>query len=384
VSRAGESAPGASITVEAAIFAKALAGVVSVVQRRNTIPILSNVLISQKSGTVHLMATDLDREVKLPLAPVEFDGEMNITVDAQRLQSLFQNLDNGAQVKLVQGDNGRLNITSGRNRYHLPSLPAADMPQMPFGDDASLLTFRASDIRDVFARMAVAQSSEETRYYLCGLFMHMDADDASAVRFAATNGHKLIRMSGVQAQRNGDIPDVIIPSALVAVLSRLWANVADDTVVEVYVTASKLRFSFADWQVTGKVVDGSFPDYVRVIPTQNDQVVTVDCDHLISAAKRVMVLNSKKTPTIRCNFESDKLTLSVNDPSHGQAAAELPIEYSGDPMEVGINGQYLIEMAGAVPGSSARLSLADPRAPTLWKSLIDNAGFSGVVMPIGL
>ncbi|MGI9360943.1 MAG: DNA polymerase III subunit beta [Parasphingorhabdus sp.] len=377
----------ASITVEVAAFAKALAGVCSVVYARSTIPILSNIAIRQASGMVRLVATDLDIEVRLPIAPSAFDGEMAVTVEAARLSSIFRNLDKGAQAKISLAENGRVLVTSGRSRFTLPSLPIADFPQIAAVEDGTELEFPLSRLKTEWGRLSSSISTEEVRYYLCGISMRRTEPGKAVVNFAATNGHTLVRISDMPDGGDPDagVPDVIIPSRLASILMKIWDGTSDDAAsetVRVTVTASKMIFRFGDWHVTGKMIDGQFPDYERVIPRDSTLVVQVACDDFAAAVRRALLVSSEKSTAVKILFEKDKIIISVADAATGTAREEVAADYHGDTLELGVNGKYLIDMLSAVPGGTARILLADASAPIRFESMINDSGFTGVVMPV--
>lgn len=378
---------GASITVNVEEFSRSLTGVTSIVPTRSTIPILSNVAISQKSGTVRLVATNLDMEIRLPVAPAAFDGEFCATVEGKRLADIFRNLSKGAQAKLTQSDNGRVIVTSGRSRFTLPSLPIADFPEMKQPVDVKTLRLPVTLMREEWARVSFAMSTEETRYYLCGIFMHADADsDVGGIKFVTTDGLRFAIVENIasEGEPQSDIPAVIIPSALVHALIKLWDAAADDIWVDIAVAKDRLLFRFGDWQVTGKTVDGSYPDYQRIIPLEYEKSATVDCEHLQKAMRRILLVSTAKTAAAKFHFTSDKLTVSVTDPDGGEAIEEIAAEYKGDDFEIGMNAKYVIDTAGAVPGGTARLSMNGPSDVVRWDSIISDSGFGGLISPIRL
>lgn len=385
MSRGTETA--ASITVEAAQFAKALAAVAGAVERRNTIPILSNLLIESASGTVRLVGTNLDMEVKVALAPADFAGDMAITVAAQRLQQIAGAMPSGARVKLAldPAKPGRMIVSGGRSRFVLPTLPAQDFPRIASafdGDGDAHFTVAAADLHGIFARVGSAQSTQESRYYLNGIFIHADRAGEGRIHFAATDGHRLTHEILNMAAMPDNLPDVILPTRLISQLTAMLAHHEGDVAVAVNGRHSQWRLG--DFQVISKNIDGSFPDYVRVIPTANEAHITLDCDAMRAAVKRAALVLDDRDGPVCLEFSDDKALLTAISAANGESSEEVPVEYRGDAISINFNGRYISEMLGQIPGGTGKLSLGDSKAPALLSPIAQGDGheFAGVVMPV--
>jgi DNA polymerase-3 subunit beta len=351
-------------TIERATLLKCLSHVQSVVERRNTIPILSNVLIeADASGMVRVMATDLDIQVVETMGAVSVDVPGATTVSAHLLFDIARKLPDGSQVSLEVADN-RMTVKAGRSRFSLPVLPRDDFPVIVEGDLPTSFELPAATLAQIIDRTRFAISTEETRYYLNGIFFHVSDDELKA---AATDGHRLARFTLACPDGAQGMPDVIVPRKCVAELRKLLEE-ALDTNVEVDLSASKVRFTLGGENgvvLTSKLIDGTFPDYSRVIPTGNDKLLRLDPRSLYEGVDRVATIATEKTRAVKMALENDRVTLSVTSPDNGTAAEEVPAEYSAQGFEIGFNANYLKDILGQVDGDLVELHLADAGAPTL-------------------
>ena len=351
-------------TIERATLLRCLSHVQSVVERRNTIPILSNVLIEASAeGSLRVMATDLDLQVVEHMAAVSVEAPGAITVSAHLLFDIARKLPDGAQVSLQTSDN-RLVIKSGRSRFQLPTLPRDDFPQIVEGDLPTSFEIGAATLAQLIDRTRFAISTEETRYYLNGIFFHVTDDEMKA---AATDGHRLARYTIPRPAGAEGMPDVIVPRKCVAELRKLLDESLDSAVL-VDLSASKIRFSMGGANavvLTSKLIDGTFPDYTRVIPTGNDKLLRLDPKSFYDGVDRVATIATEKTRAVKMALENDRVTLSVTSPDNGTAAEEIAAEYSSTAFEIGFNANYLKDILGQVDGDTVELHLADAGAPTL-------------------
>ena len=351
-------------TIERATLLRCLSHVQSVVERRNTIPILSNVLIEAASdGTVRVMATDLDLQVIETMAAVAVDGPGAITVSAHLLFDIARKLPDGSQVSLETADN-RMTVKAGRSRFSLPTLPRDDFPVIVEGDLPTSFELPAAMLAQLIDRTKFAISTEETRYYLNGIFIHVSDEELKA---AATDGHRLARFTLAKPDGADGMPDVIVPRKCVTELRKLLEE-ALDTNVEIDLSASKIRFTLGGENgvvLTSKLIDGTFPDYTRVIPTGNDKLLRLDPRSFYEGVDRVATIATEKTRAVKMALEGDRVTLSVTSPDNGTAAEEVPADYKSDGFEIGFNANYLKDILGQIEGDTVELHLADAGAPTL-------------------
>ncbi len=351
-------------TIERAAFLKSLNHVQSVVERRNTIPILSNVLIRASGGEIALTSTDLDVEIVESVeATVLQDGA--ITVPAHTLYDIVRKLPEGAQIQLeYTDDEARVAISAGRSHFWLPCLPAEDYPVMAAEDYTHQFTMEPADLIRLIDQTKFAISTEETRYYLNGIYLHPDeSDGAQSLRAVATDGHRLARVQMLLPSGAKGMPGVIVPRKTVVEMRRLIDDVTDP--VNIQVSDAKIRFEFGSSVLTSKLIDGTFPDYGRVIPVGNDKILTVEGRDLAQAVDRVATISTEKSRAIKLALGDGRITLAVNNSENGSASEELSVDYAAESLEIGFNSRYLLDVMGQIDGGTARFMFADAGSPTI-------------------
>ena len=365
-------------TIERATLLKGLSHVQSVVERRNTIPILSNVLIEATGdGTIKLMATDLDLQINEHIAAsVETPGAS--TVSAHTLFDIARKLPEGSQVSLSAAE-GRMTIMAGRAKFQLSTLPRDDFPVIAEGELPTSFELPAETLKQIIDKTRFAISTEETRYYLNGIFLHVSDDPSPVLKAAATDGHRLARVTVTRPDGAEGMPDVIVPRKCVAELRKLLDEI--DGSVGVSLSATKIRFDLGQALLTSKLIDGTFPDYSRVIPTGNDKILKIDPRAFEEGVDRVSTIATEKTRAVKMALDRDKITLSVTSPENGTAAEEVSGDYAAAPFEIGFNSRYLLDILGQVHGDTVEVHLADAAAPTLIREN-DKAAALYVIMPM--
>ncbi|HEY0627236.1 MAG TPA: DNA polymerase III subunit beta [Allosphingosinicella sp.] len=365
-------------TIERATLLKSLGHVQSVVERRNTIPILSNVLIEATAdGAIRLMATDLDLQVNETVEANVTDAGAT-TVSAHTLFDIARKLPEGSQVELTAAE-GKMQVVAGRARFNLATLPRDDFPVIAEGELPTQFELPAATLRQIIDKTRFAISTEETRYYLNGIFIHVSDEDQPVLKAAATDGHRLARVTVARPEGAQGMPDVIIPRKCVGELRKLLDEV--DGTVQVSLSESKIRFGLGNAILTSKLIDGTFPDYSRVIPTANDKLLRIDPRSFEEGVDRVATIASEKTRAVKMALDRDKITLSVTSPENGTAAEEVPGDYGADSMEIGFNARYLLDILGQIEGDTVEVHLADAAAPTLLREN-DKAPALYVLMPM--
>ena len=362
-------------TIERATLLKSLSHVQSVVERRNTIPILSNVLIEARDdGSIRLMATDLDLQVDESV-PATVDQAGATTVSAHTLFDIVRKLPDGSQVELNAAE-GKMQLSAGRARFNLSTLPRDDFPVIAEGELPTRFELPAATLRQIIDKTRFAISTEETRYYLMGIFLHVADDQLKA---AATDGHRLARVTVAKPDGADGMPDVIVPRKCVAELRKLLDEL--EGTVEVSLSGTKIRFGLGSAVLTSKLIDGTFPDYNRVIPTGNDKLLKLDPKTFAQGVDRVSTIASEKTRAVKMMVDRDKVTLSVTSPESGTATEELAADYGADNIEIGFNARYLLDILGEIDGDTVEVHLADAAAPTLLREN-DKSDALYVLMPM--
>ncbi len=369
------------LVIERGELLRALGHVTSVVERRTTIPILSNVLLKASGSALAFKATDLEREVVEEInASVEEPG--SLTVPAHMLHDIVRKLPDGAEVELNRdGENERLALRAGSSRFALQTLSAEEFPDIAVGDLPYSFEISAGDLKRLIDKTRFAISTEETRYYLNGIYLHTaaSADGSPVLRAVATDGHRLAQVDLPLPDGADGMPGVIVPRKTVHEVHRLLE--ASGGSVTVGVSESKIRFEIGSVTLTSKLIDGTFPDYQRVIPDQNDKELKVGNAEFMSAVDRVSTIASERGRAVKLAVSSDKLVLSVNNPEGGSATEELDVEYAADELEIGFNARYLLDIASQLEGEEARFLLSDPGSPAMVRDASGN-GALYVVMPM--
>ena len=346
------------LTIERGSLLKALSHVHSVVERRNTIPILANILIEAKGGVLSLTATDMDLEIDEKI-PADVTQAGATTAPAHTLFEIVRKLPEGAELKLSTSGEGQLAIRAGRSRFTLACLPSEEFPVMQGQAVAHRFELPAAELRGLIDRTRFAISTEETRFYLNGIYLHA----AQGLRAVATDGHRLARVEVPLPAGAEGMPGVIIPRKTVGELRKLIETTVEPIRIEL--SEAKIRLAFDQVIVTSKLIDGTFPDYERVIPTGNDKFMTVGCAQFREAVDRVSTISTERNRAIKISLARDQLTLSATSPETGTASEDLTVGYPHAPIEIGFNARYLLEITQQIETDEARFAFADAAAPTL-------------------
>ena len=352
------------VTVERAQLLKSLSHVHRVVERRNTIPVLSNVLMKAEGSTLRLKATDLDIDIVENL-PAEVAAPGGTTVPAHMIHDIVRKLQDGSQVQLeMAGDKGTLTVRAGRSRFTLQTIPESDFPDIAAGEMSHSFKVPAKNLKRLIDKTQFAISTEETRYYLNGIFLHVvDKGGQSLLRAVATDGHRLAQVEFEAPEGSVGMPGVIVPRKTDAEVQRLADD--PDAAVAVELSTAKVRFRFGETVLTSKLIDGTFPDYARVIPAANDKILTVEKGDFTAAVDRVSTVSSERGRAVKLSASDGRLTLSVTNPDSGSATEEIEVSYEADALDIGFNSRYLLDIASQVDGDTVELKLADPGSPTL-------------------
>lgn len=353
-----------NITLERAAFLAALQRARHAVERRNTIPILANVLLRAGEGRLSLTATDLDIEIEDSL-PAETAAGGEITLPAHTLLDIVRKLPEGAQIRLEAAtDKVTATLRAGRSRFSLPWLPSAEFPSLARVEDGTGFEIAGHVLAEAIERVKFAISTEETRYYLNGIYLHPVPGQPGRLRLVATDGHRL-SLATLAVEGVADFPGVIVPRKAVDELARL-AQAADKAALAIETSTAKLSARFGPARFTTKLIDGTFPDYVRVIPLGNDRVATLQAEELAAAMDRVGTVASEKGRAVKCTFSAGRLALEVTNPEAGSAYEEVEIAYAGAEIAIGFNGRYVTDaLSATAPSGPLEIALNDPASPAI-------------------
>ena len=363
------------LTIDRMSLLRPLGHVQSVVERRNTIPILANVVLQAEDGQLSLTATDMDIAIATEVGCAVATSGIT-TLSAHMLYDIARKLPEGAEVELTVAD-GHANISAGRSSFRLPTLPVEDFPAISSSDLPVNFTLTAADLRDLTDATRFAISTEETRYYLNGIYLHK-AEDGNLCA-VATDGHRLALTRQALPLGASQMPSVILPRKAVGELRKLLDDYDGD--VSVGLSETRAEFSFGVIRLTSKLIDGTFPDYTRVIPSGNDRVMKIDAASFSAAVDRVSTISSEKSRSVKMGIKSGVLTLSASNTDASSATEELEVTYAGPEMDIGFNARYLLDIAGQVNNEIVEFALADQGSPSLVRAPGDDASLF-VLMPM--
>ena len=351
----------------------------SVVERRNTIPILSNVKMEAADGRLTFNATDMDLDI-VDAVEAEVATSGVTTAPAHTLYDIARKLPEGSQVEIEAGEDGQLTLRSGRSRFTLSCLPCEDFPMMAGGELPHAFQIAAGELRALIDRTRFAISTEETRYYLNGIYLHAaQRDGIDILRAVATDGHRLANVEAPLPEGATGMPGVIVPRKTVTELRKLIEETSSD--IDITLSNTKIRFSFDSATLTSKLIDGTFPDYERVIPANNDKEWDVDRKLFTEAVDRVSAISIEKSRAVKLSLSRNALVLSASSPDSGSATEELEVAYEGDPIEIGFNSRYLLDITQQIEGDNARFVMADAASPTILCEVGDSSALY-VLMPM--
>jgi len=352
------------VTLERNQLLKSLGHVHRVVERRNTYPILANVLLKAGDGKLDLRATDLDIEVTEGV-PAMIGTAGTTTVPAHTLYEIVRKLADGAEVKLETEGGEQMLLTSGRSRFHLACLSPDSFPDLKSGTFTHEFSMPAAALRELIERTQFAISNEETRYYLNGIYIHtLDVNGTPILRAVATDGHRMARAEVEAPAGAKGMPGIIVPKKTVGEVQKLLDGAEGDVAVEV--SDTKIRFSLGGVVLLSKLIEGTFPDYERVTPKNNDKALNVDRAAFATAVDRVSTIASERGgKAVKLSMKEGQLELSVTNPDHGTASEELPVEFEPESFEIGFNARYLLDIIGQIRSDNAVFLFNDAGSPTL-------------------
>ncbi len=364
------------ISIERDILLKSLNHIQSVVERRNTIPILSNVKVISSDSGISLTATDLDLEIIENLEKANTLESGIVTTSAHTLYDIVRKLPEGSTVDISTKENDKLELSCGQSNFELSTLPEEDFPEMSSGEMPCNFVIGCDEMANMIDKSKFAISTEETRYYLNGIFLHAINGE---LRSVATDGHRLACIQSKLPAGADDIPSVIIPRKTIGEVRKLIEDTEGN--INLSVSDTKIKFELTDIALTSKLIDGTFPDYERVIPKTNTKVMEVKTKDFASSIDRVATISSDKSKAVKFAIENNSLILTVTNPDAGVAVEKLEVSYESDDLEVGFNARYLLDISSQIEGDKMIFTLEDPGAPALIKdSAHEDATY--VLMPM--
>jgi len=355
---------------------KPLQALIGVVEKRQTMPILGNLLFKDVDGKIEITATDLEIELVYSL-PISMPTQGEITVSARKLLDICRALPEDAALEFQVNDKGVL-VTSGRSRFNLSTLPVSEFPALQGFVPSDEFELPAKTLKTLFEKTAFSMAQQDVRYYLNGLLIELSASSLKAV---ATDGHRLAMAEQQVETLVVSQTQVIIPRKAVIELQRLLPD--GNTNVRVQMSSNHIRVLFEDHCFTSKLIDGRFPDYQRVLPNVAETLTRGDKESFRQALIRTAILANEKYKGVRLNFTQGQLAMQAHNPEHEQADEEISVDYTGPDIEIGFNSAYLLDALNALDSDEFVFSVTDSTSSCLIRDA-DNEMAGYVVMPMRL
>ena len=366
-------------TVEKNIIFKSLSHVQSIVEKKNTLPILSNIMLEVKENCLILSSTDMDISIteRLDCNVME---EGSTTVLAQTLYDIIRKLSDTSEIEFISNDGKIMSLRSGKSKFSLSCLPKEDFPIIEIGDLENEINISSDDLLKLISKTRFAISNEETRYFLNGVYFHKKTEgDINYLSVVATDGHRLAKFDSRFKDFIPDITGVIIPKKTINELSKLLIDV--DSLVKINLSSNKIVFFVENSVLISKLIDGNFPDYKRVIPTNNNNILKVNRQDLSLAVDRVSTITNDKLPVIKFKILNNIMNLSSVNSENGMATEDIITQYSGEEIEIGFNSKYILEMINNLEDDNITLSFKDSASPVT-ASEESNPDLIYVLMPM--
>ncbi len=366
--------------IERAVLLKTLSHIQSIVEKRNTIPVLSNVRIEAMGDGVSFKATDMDTEItEIVDAKIAETGAT--TAPAHMMYDIVRKLSDGAEVEIVFPDEkGQLSIASGRSKFALSTIGAEDFPVISAEKLPIMFNVAREELKDIIDRTQFAVSTEETRYNLNGIYMHAKNEGSTKVlRIVATDGHRLACVETPLAEGAEKVSGIIIPRKTVAEVRKLLDDTKAEN-IEISVSDNKVRFVLEEVILTSKLIDGTYPDYERVIPTDTDKMLEVSVKGLANAVDRVSVV-AERTRAIKMIVEKGKVIITTTSPDLGSALEEVDAKYESESLEIGYNFRYLLDILTEIKGENVQFGFSDASSPSVIHDISDTSAIY-VLMPM--
>ena len=354
-----------------------LQSVSGIVEKRHTLPILSNVLLEKKADRLTLLATDIEIQITTSTSGAMGDGDGAVTVGARKLQDILRSLPESAEVSLTLDDK-RLQVKAGKSRFNLQTLPAEDFPRMALTDgELKKLTVTQKQFRQLLAQTQFSMAAQDVRYYLNGLLLLVDGNELRAV---ATDGHRLAYASmPLEGETTSPRQELILPRKTVLELNRLLAD--SDEPLSIELASNQIRFQFGQINLVSKLIDGKFPDYERVIPATLKNFVALNRVALLQSMVRAAILTNEKFRGVRLVLTAGSLKIMAANAEQEEAQEEIEVDYSGDAIDVGFNVVYLLDVLNNSSAEMVEWGFNDANSSALL-TIPGNERFKYVVMPM--
>lgn len=362
------------IKINREVLLKPLTNVTGIVERRHTLPILSNLLLEAKNNNIQLTATDLEMQISLNIES-KFNGDLSTTISAKKFLDICRSLPEAVDIDMVSSDS-RITVKAGKSRFNLQTLPAADYPVMTKVVSSGIaIKISQLEFKKLLKQVEFSMAQQDIRYYLNGLLLEVNENKLNLV---GTDGHRL-SFTSTTLNQTYDKTDVILPRKTVVELIKLLDDSEDEVSIEI--SAGQVNFAFNEIKLISKVIDGKFPDYHRVIPTAHQNTFSVNRIAVLTAMQRASILSNEKYRGIRMVLSANNLKLISTNTEQEEAEEELEINYNKDTMDIGFNVTYLIDVLNNTQQENVNFSFADANSSCLI-TLPGDDNYKYVVMPM--
>ncbi|MDO9364875.1 MAG: DNA polymerase III subunit beta [Methylotenera sp.] len=363
-----------NIQINRETLLKPLTSVTSIVEKRHTLPILSNLLLEAKQNKIYLTATDLEMQISLSVDSAT-NGDFSTTISAKKLLDICRSLPDSAEINMATNDS-RITLKAGKSRFNLQTLPAADYPVITKTQtEGTLVTIGQRSLKELLKQVEFAMAQQDIRYYLNGLLFEVIANRLNVV---GTDGHRL-SFTSTELKQNYEKQEIILPRKTVIELIKLLDDSEED--VQIELANNQVNFSFGNIRLISKIIDGKFPDYNRVIPTGHQNTFSIERLGVLLAMQRASILSNEKYRGIRMVLSNNNLKLISTNSDQEEAEEELEIAYNGDSLDIGFNVTYLIDVLNNTNSEQVNFSFADANSSCLI-TVPNNDDYKYVVMPM--
>tara|TARA_B100001250_G_scaffold352367_1_gene325093 strand:+ start:858 stop:1973 length:1116 start_codon:yes stop_codon:yes gene_type:complete len=361
------------------IIFKTLSHLQNIVDKKNTLPILANILIEAENNKLTLSSTDMDISI-METVNCNVVEPGSTTINAQLIYDIIRKLPDTSEIELISNDGKLLTLRSNGSRFSLSCLPKEDFPIIETTNNGNKIKAKSETLFKLIDKTKFAISNEETRYFLNGLYCNITSENNNSfITFVGTDGHRLAKFSSSNNELNAEIPGVIIPKKTINELCKLLSETTDE--VEIDISANKIIFYFDHLILISKLIDGNFPDYKRVIPNNNENNLIVNRTNLLSAVDRVSTIANEKSPVIKFKLLKNLINMSTINNENSTATEDLEVVYDGDEIEIGFNSKYIMDILNNLEEEEVTLSFKDNSSPIIAKEK-SNPDLIYVLMPM--
>ena len=353
------------ISIEKNLIYKSLSHVHSIVEKKNTIPILSNILLEATDSSLILSATDMDISITETISCSVVE-KGSVTVPAHTLHDIVRKIPDGSEIEFIVNDGKKFTIRSGKSKFSLSCLPKKDFPLIEIDKLDCEFSIHSNVFLKLIEKTRFAISNEETRYFLNGIYFHKkNLNNIDSLSLVATDGHRLSKIDLSYPDGLIDIPGVIIPKKTVYELCKLLTDISEEIIINI--DPNKIIFYIGKTTLISKLIDGNFPDYERVIPKNNNMIVTADRQKFCEAVDRVSTITSEKSRAIKLRLLKNLINMTSSDPENGTATEDVIVQYEGEEIQIGFNSKYLLEMINQLNDERLILEFNDSTSPLIMK-----------------